>query len=84
MTLKKQNKSVYLSVYNTSSAQINQESLAHVFDRFYRADESRNSETGDHGIGLSIAKNIVSAHNGKIQALSQDGRSFRIDVFLPI
>ena len=43
-----------------------------LFDRFYRLDVSRNSETGGNGIGLSIAKAIVDAHKGKIIAFSQD------------
>ena len=45
-----------------------------LFERFYRLDVSRNSETGGNGIGLSIAKAIVEAHKGKIIAFSQDGK----------
>ena len=54
-----------------------------MFDRFYRADPSRNSNTGGYGIGLSIAEAIVTAHKGKIAASSQDGRSLLITVTLP-
>lgn len=51
-----------------------------IFERFYRCDTSRNSETGGFGIGLSVAKLIVTAHKGKIQAVSKDGRSLSIIV----
>lgn len=44
-----------------------------LFERFYRADGSRNSETGGHGIGLSVAQSIVSAHKGKITADCKGG-----------
>lgn len=54
-----------------------------IFERFYRRDTSRNSETGGFGIGLSVAKLIVTAHKGKIQAVSKDGRSLSIIVTLP-
>lgn len=44
-----------------------------LFERFYRNDKSRNSQTGGHGIGLSVAKAIVEAHKGKIAANSKNG-----------
>ena len=84
MELFGQNKTIILTVYNTVSSVIEQEQLEHIFDRFYRMDSSRNSETGGHGIGLSIAQAIVSAHNGKIQAWTEDGFSFGITASFPI
>lgn len=53
-----------------------------LFERFYRPDASRSSETGGHGIGLSVAKAIVSAHKGKITAKSDDGKSILFTVIL--
>ncbi len=46
--------------------------LPYVFDRFYRADASRNSATGGSGIGLSIVKKIIEDHGGKIWATSKE------------
>ncbi len=53
-----------------------------LFERFYRDDPSRNSDTGGHGIGLSVAAAIVHAHNGTIHAESPDGHSIRFIINL--
>lgn len=70
LTVEKCGRSICISVENTLSqnAQVTEEALSHLFDRFYRTDASRNSETGGHGIGLSIAQAIVQAHGGRIGA----------------
>ena len=57
--------------------------LAHIFDRFYRSDEARNSETGGSGLGLSIAKWIVDAHGGTIQVISREDIGSRFVVRFP-
>ena len=43
--------------------------MKYLFDRFYRTDKSRNSQTGGYGIGLSVAKAIVEAHKGTVKAI---------------
>ncbi len=84
LTLVRQNKTLYLSCFNTTKTEVNPEQLKHVFDRFYRTDSSRNSDTGGHGIGLSVAKAIVTAHGGKIYAFTKDGNSFQITAEFPL
>ena len=77
-------KDLIISVFNTTVSQVSCENLSHLFDRFYRTDASRNSETGGHGIGLSIAQAITSAHGGKITAETVNGSDFRITVNMPL
>lgn len=82
LTLEKRGRSVCLEVYNTTPS-ISEENLKSLFDRFYRADPSRNSRTGGHGIGLSIVQAVVRAHKGEVGASSRDGRSLTVSVTLP-
>ena len=83
LSLEKQGRSIVLSVSNTTAFPVPRESLPKLFDRFYRADPSRSSETGGYGIGLSIARAIVAAHKGKITAGTQDEQSLRITAVFP-
>ena len=62
---------------------ISQEDLPKIFDRFYRSDKARKSDTGGHGLGLSIARIIVVAHNGKIKVRSKPGAGTVFSVLLP-
>ncbi|MCI8859516.1 MAG: vancomycin resistance histidine kinase VanS [Lachnospiraceae bacterium] len=50
---------------------IPKEKLTSIFEKFYRMDEARNSDTGGAGLGLAIAKEIVTLHGGKISAESE-------------
>lgn len=54
-----------------------------MFDRFYRADKSRNSKKGGYGIGLSVASAVVEKHRGKIRAFAKDSRCIVFEVSLP-
>lgn len=82
--LTKLNRMIYIHTFNTTDTRIETPQTDHVFERFYRSDASRNSETGGSGIGLSVAQAIVNAHGGKIQAWTQDGYSFQISAAFPI
>lgn len=82
VTLDRQRKHVVWTVSNETEG-IDPEQLHHMFDRFYRGDSSRNSATGGHGIGLSVARAVAEAHKGKINAVSPDGRKLTITVTLP-
>ena len=57
-------------------AGIAREHLPHIFDRFYRADASRGRATGGAGLGLSIVKNLVALHGGRIDVASDRGTTF--------
>lgn len=62
--------------------EIEQGNLDVLFERFYRPDESRNSQKGGHGIGLSVVRAIVQAHKGGIHVESPDGKTIRFEIHL--
>ena len=72
ISLSRHGRETHLSVFNKGEP-ISEESLERLFDRFYREDSSRTRETGGSGIGLSIARSIVTAHKGSISAKNTDG-----------
>lgn len=83
ISFEKADRVLKLVVHNTCVA-IASEDVKHLFERFYRGDKSRNSQTGGYGIGLSIAKAIVEAHNGTIRAATKDGHSLTVSAMFPI
>ena len=62
---------------------INKKDLSKIFDRLYRAEESRNRQIGGHGLGLSIAKIIILGHKGKIKVKSNIGEGAEFTILLP-
>jgi len=62
---------------------IGTEHLEHIFDRFYRVDSARSSDTGGTGLGLAICKGIVEAHGGNISIASELGKGTTVTVRIP-
>jgi signal transduction histidine kinase len=71
-----------LSVTDTGVG-VSDESIPHVFDRFYRADKARSRHEGGFGLGLSIVKWIAEAHGGTVSLVSQVGAGSTFTVLLP-
>lgn len=80
INLKTQGKSKIIIISNLAE-NLPSGDLKILFDRFYRLDSSRNSETGGHGIGLSVVKAIVELHKGKITIFS-DGKEITFTITL--
>ena len=73
---------VEVSVTDSGSG-IGSDELPHVFERFYRADQSRTRSGGGSGLGLAIAKELVESHGGRIWADSTLGRGSTFAFSLP-
>lgn len=73
---------VKIIVKNTGQG-IAKENLEKIFDRYYRADNSRDRKTGGYGLGLAIAKSIVLKHKGKIYAQSTLNKNTSFIIELP-
>ena len=72
LTLKSENDNIIIEVKDNGIG-ISEKDLPFIFERFYRSDESRDKNTGGAGIGLTIVKAIVEAHNGTINVNSTLG-----------
>lgn len=70
--LKKKNENVSISIFNTGIG-VEAEKIKFLFDRFYRADTSRNKEIEGYGLGLAIAKKIIDNNKWKIKTESVYG-----------
>jgi signal transduction histidine kinase len=73
---------VALSVRDSGPG-LSTDDLTRIFDRFYRADESRVRHEGGSGLGLAIAKSIILAHGGQIRAESEQGKGLEVIITLP-
>jgi two-component system OmpR family sensor kinase len=58
--------------------------VGHVFERFYRADESRTRASGGAGLGLAIVAAVVRAHGGDVEAESEPGEGTTFRVRIPL
>ena len=63
---------------------IPEESLDHIYERFYRVDKSRSREIGGTGLGLAIARNAVIMHRGSIDVKSTLGEGTTFTIKIPL
>ena len=80
--LTQNNNEIHMRVTDQGNG-IAEEDLPKLFERFWRADESRTRKTGGTGLGLSIAKWIVDSHCGQIEVVSRKDIGTRISIILP-
>jgi two-component system OmpR family sensor kinase len=72
-----------ISVHDSGPG-IEQDQLAHVFERFYRADASRARASGGVGLGLSIVSAVTDSHHGRVSATSAPGEGATFVIELPL
>jgi len=83
VSLQQEKKEVIFKVVDTGIG-ISQEAIKHIFDRFYKIDQARVGQNSGAGLGLSIVKEIVIAHKGKIKVNSEINKGTEIIISLPV
>jgi two-component system sensor histidine kinase BaeS len=83
-TSKLKNKQMVKIEIRDSGSGISGEDLPHIFNHFYRADQSRNRKSGGSGIGLAIVKQLVEIHGGTVVVESWPDAGSRFYVYLPV
>ena len=71
-------------VVSDSGVGIPEESLAHIYERFYRVDKSHSREIGGTGLGLAITRNAILMHDGAIKVESTEGVGTSFTIKIPI
>jgi signal transduction histidine kinase len=83
LTIQRKENTVVLTVMDGGPG-IPEDELSHVFDRFWRGEKSRARSTGGVGLGLSIARQLVEAQGGKINAQNHPPQGLEVSILLPI
>ncbi|MNP32244.1 Signal-transduction histidine kinase senX3 [compost metagenome] len=83
LTLRKIGQFAEVTVKDTGIG-ISQSDQLHIFERFYKADKSRNRNAGGSGLGLSIVKKIVDIHLGTVSVSSRSGEGTGFTVKIPV
>ena len=63
---------------------IPEDSVDHIFERFFRVDKARSREVGGTGLGLSITKNVIQMHHGVIDVESTQGEGTTFSMRIPL
>lgn len=83
LTLSREAQNAIINISDTGVG-IPEESLAHIFERFYRVDKARSRSTGGSGLGLSIVRNLIERNNGQIRVTSKLGEGTEFTITFPI
>jgi signal transduction histidine kinase len=83
VSVEEQGNQVLITVEDTGPG-IDKDDLPYIFDRFYRAEQSRNSETGGSGLGLAIVKQIIEGHGGTVWAENGEIGGAKFCLLLPL
>lgn len=83
VTVQSQKKFVEIQIEDNGPG-IPEEKLVTIFDPFVRVDDSRDKETGGHGLGLAIAKSIITLHGGTIEVANRSPKGLKVTVNLPV